>query len=304
MAIEKLSSMDFQELDILRFQARKDQKAALPEVAKQFEALFLESMLKTMRMGQLFLDEDSPFKGKSEATFQEMLDSQYSTNISKGRGIGFAEMLTKQLQNTVGDSKPTAEIKTINAAIQPLPKGQILVPIANNEPIKENDSPKPDMDAFIKSIWPYARQAASALGLDPKILMAQAVLETGWGQFVAQDTDGSSSNNLFNIKAGTNNTDDELVKVKTKEYIADTPITMQANFRKYPSVEHSFNDYVSLIKGDDRYQDALTKVANPEQFMQAIHKAGYATDPNYSSKIMSIYNGTELQKSMQRCGIR
>lgn len=289
-----ISSTDFQGLDILRFQARKDQNAALPEVAKQFEAIFLQSMLKSMRMGQIFLDKDSPFKGSSEATFQEMLDSQYAANISESKGIGLAALLAKQLQHQVGDNK---------APVAGESQASVQIPLAALNPVSPapaSDSPKPDMDTFIKSIWPYARQAASVLGLDPKILMAQAVLETGWGQFVAQDADGSSSNNLFNIKAGSKGAS---VSVKTKEYIAGNPVTLQENFRKYPSVEHSFNDYVSLIKGSNRYQEALEQVADPERFMQALHKAGYATDPEYSSKILSIYHGNELKQAMQRCGI-
>ena len=132
--------------------------------------------------------------------------------------------------------------------------------------------------------------------------MAQAALETGWGKLVAKDEDGTSSNNLFNIKTGTNKEFDS-VKIKTTEYIADTPIKMTASFRKYPSVEHSFNDYVSLIKGSDRYQNALANATNPEQYVNELHKAGYATDPAYGNKILSIYHGDELNQAMQRCGL-
>lgn len=294
MTMPKIASTDFQGLDILRFQARKDQNAALPEVAKQFEAIFLQSMLKSMRMSQIFLDEKSPFKGNSQATFQEMLDSQYASSIAEGKGIGLASLLAKQLQKQVGDNQTIARPAQVPPRVEP--------PLAVREPSfpKSEDLPKTDTDSFIKSIWPYARQAASLLGLDPKILMAQAVLETGWGQFVARDADGSSSNNLFNIKAGR---DHDAVTVKTKEYIAGNPITLQQSFRKYPSVEQSFHDYVSLIKGSDRYQEARAQAADPEGFMQALHKAGYATDPEYSSKILSIYHGNELKQAMQRCGI-
>lgn len=130
--------------------------------------------------------------------------------------------------------------------------------------------------------------------------MAQAALETGWGKFVTKDADGTSSNNLFNIKSG-NSKEFDSVNVKTTEYIADTPIKINASFRKYPSVEQSFNDYISLIKGNDRYQNALASAANPELFVNELHKAGYATDPNYSTKILSIYHGDELNQAIQRC---
>lgn len=304
MSIHNISSTDVQSLDLLKYRARQDENAALPEVAKQFEAVFLQSMLKSMRMGQIFLDENSPFKGKNEATFQDMLDAQYASNIAEGKGVGLAQMLAKQLQNKPEEIKAPAPIQTMAnlSSVEKSPAQEsVLASITQPASAPSSESPKSDMDEFIKSIWPYARKAASALGLDPKILMAQAVLETGWGQFVARDADGSTSNNLFNIKSAASKGD--FVRVKTKEYIANTPITVQASFKKYPSVEHSFNDYVSLIKGSERYQQALEQVADPERFVQALHKAGYATDPNYSSKILSIYNGTELEQAMQRCGI-
>ena len=141
------------------------------------------------------------------------------------------------------------------------------------------------------------------MGLDPKILIAQAALETGWGKFVAKDSDGSSSNNLFNIKTGVI-TRIESVNVKTTEFIADTPIKMSASFRKYPSVEQSFNDYVSLITGSERYQSALDNAGNPEAYVNELHKAGYATDPKYGTKILSIYHGDELNQAMQRCELK
>lgn len=156
------------------------------------------------------------------------------------------------------------------------------------------------IDEFVKSIWPYARQVSNLIGLDPKILMAQAALETGWGQFIAKDTDGNSSNNLFNIKAKNV---DQSVSIKTTEYITDTPVKMMASFKKYPSLEHSFNDYLFLIKGD-RYKIALANTHDPERYVDALHQAGYATDPNYAEKILSIYHGNELQQSLERNGCR
>ena len=91
------------------------------------------------------------------------------------------------------------------------------------------------------------------------------------------------------------------MNVKTTEYIADTPIKMNASFRKYPSVEQSFNDYISLIKENERYQTALASTSNPELYVNELHKAGYATDPNYGTKILSIYRGEELNQAIQRC---
>jgi peptidoglycan hydrolase FlgJ len=292
MTVSSIAASDFKGLNELKLQAKNDANEALPAVAKQFEGIFLQSMLKSMRMGQHFLDESSPFKGKNETTFQEMLDGQYASDIAGSKGIGLADMLVTQLQNTVGTDK-----KGDGLAINPPTETTPTMTVNNAK-----TAPSALIDDFVKELWPKAQQAASMMGLDPKILMAQAALETGWGKFIAKDADGSSSNNLFNIKSGSSDAADS-VKIKTTEYIADTPVKMTASFRKYPSVEQSFNDYVSLIKGSERYQGALASAGNPEQYVNELHKAGYATDPHYGSKILSIYHGDELNQSLQRCGL-
>lgn len=147
---------------------------------------------------------------------------------------------------------------------------------------------------FIITIWPLAKKAASVLGLDPKILIAQAALETGWGKFIAKTADGASSNNLFNIKGEGKNS----VSVATKEYSAVKVIDCIASFKKYASFEESFNDYVAFIKGNSRYQLALSKASNPEEYLSALHKAGYATDPTYVDKIMTVFYSDKLNQAL------
>jgi peptidoglycan hydrolase FlgJ len=305
MSIERLANTDFQSLHELKRASKEDPKKALPLVAKQFEGIFLQTMLKTMRMGSHFVDESSPFRGRNAETFQEMLDGQYvSKMINSPSGIGIADMLTKQLGGSVQKSKNAMEIGQITTKYT-IPKGDALKTNAADVALttKKSEPPPTTMiDDFVSSIWSKAKQAASLMGLDPKILIAQAALETGWGQSVAKDTDGSSSNNLFNIKSG-NNKDFDSVNIKTTEYIADTPIKMSASFRKYTSIEDSFTDYVSLIKNNDRYHDALAHAGNPELYVNELSKAGYATDPNYGSKILSIYHSDELNQAMKRSGL-
>lgn len=292
MTIQGIATSDFKGLNELKTLAKTNQKQALPEVAKQFEGIFLQSMLKSMRLGQHFLEESSPFRGKNQDTFQEMLDGQYANSVSGSNGIGLAKMLAQQLQARVGgtSSELVDSIPVKPSFVQETPKAEPVV----------QESSVGSIDEFVKSIWPKAKQAAQQLGLDPKLLMAQAALETGWGKFIAKDADGVSSYNLFNIKA-TNTKDYESVNVKTTEYIANTPLKMSASFRKYASLEQSFNDYVSLIAGSSRYQNAVANAANPERYVDELHKAGYATDPQYASKILSIYHGDELKQAIQRC---
>ena len=295
MTVQSIAISDFKGLNELKLEAKNDANQALPAVAKQFEGIFLQSMLKSMRMGQHFLDESSPFSGKNQTTFQEMLDGQYANDIAGTQGIGLATMLASQLKGTMNTPEKEGISMTTVSSRNQVPSS----PLVNHPQNKEESSPN-GIDDFVKSLWPKAKQAASMMGLDPKVLLAQAALETGWGKFVAKDANGTSSNNLFNVKAGSSH---DSVTIKTTEYIADTPIKMNASFRKYPSVEHSFNDYVSLIKGSERYQTALANANNPEIYINELRKAGYATDPKYSSKILAIYNGEELNQAMQRCGL-
>lgn len=296
MTVQGIATSDFGALTELKAQASHDAKGALPEVAKQFEGIFLQSMLKSMRMGEHFLDESSPFRGKDRETFQDMLDAQYASNIAGSRGIGLATMLSKNLESA-SDAEAGSNLQSTSVDMF---SSSSAAPKQMTDGTK--NQPATTVDDFVKSVWPRAKEAASLIGLDPKILMAQAALETGWGKFITKDADGSSSNNLFNIKTG-NSSQYESVNVKTTEYIADTPIKMNASFRKYPSIEHSFNDYISLIKGSERYQGALASTRSPENYVNELHKAGYATDPEYGTKILSIYRGDELNQAIERCDL-
>jgi flagellar protein FlgJ len=227
----------------------------------RFEAL--QSRLKSMRMEQHFINEPNLFNHKTENTFQAMLEGQQDKKIP-AKTVELSPLTIEP---------PSATLKT---------------------------SEKTSIDDFVKSAWPYAKKAGELLGLDPRVLLAQAALETGWGQFIMKDSQGLSSNNLFNIKAGLRDRDS--VQCHTTEYLADRAIKINASFKKYPSIATSFNDYVSLIQGNHRYEQALANTTNPKRYIDELHRAGYATDPLYASKILSIYQGNELQQALERNG--
>ncbi|RMX21066.1 flagellar assembly peptidoglycan hydrolase FlgJ [Legionella jordanis] len=300
--MEGIAIGDFKGLQELKRQSQTDSQKALPEVAKQFEAIFLQSMLKSMRLGgEHLLEDGNPLKSNSQDGFQDMLDGQYASNLAHGQGIGLATMLTKELKSAEAGKNP--DKLAVNGIDQSLLTSRAAPRLREDfNSIKRNSSPASEttIDEFVKSLWPYAQQAAGLLGLDPKILLAQAALETGWGQFVSKDNDGSSKN-FFNIKATSAN--ENAVKVSTTEFIADTPVKLNASFRRYSSVEHSFNDYVALIRGNSRYETALANSQDPERFVTELHRAGYATDPEYSAKILAIYHGEELQQALARNGL-
>jgi len=144
-----------------------------------------------------------------------------------------------------------------------------------------------DSDEFITTMLPMAEQAAKRIGIDPRYLVAQAALETGWGKSVMRNSDGSSSHNLFGIKA-SGNWEGDSARAITSEFRDGQFVKETAAFRSYDSYQDSFHDLVSLLQNNARYQDAVKSADNPEQFARELQKAGYATDPNYASKISQI----------------
>ncbi|WP_445672091.1 flagellar assembly peptidoglycan hydrolase FlgJ [Pseudomonas inefficax] len=144
-----------------------------------------------------------------------------------------------------------------------------------------------DSDEFVATMLPMAEQAAKRIGIDPRYLVAQAALETGWGKSVMRNSDGSSSHNLFGIKA-TGSWQGEQARAITSEFRDGQFVKETAAFRSYDSYQDSFHDLVSLLQNNSRYQEALNSADNPEQFARELQKAGYATDPGYAKKIISI----------------
>ncbi|HLA30056.1 MAG TPA: flagellar assembly peptidoglycan hydrolase FlgJ, partial [Pseudomonas sp.] len=142
-------------------------------------------------------------------------------------------------------------------------------------------------DEFIAAMLPMAEKAAEKIGVDPRYLVAQAALETGWGKSIIRQQDGSSSHNLFGIKAHTG-WDGDSARVLTTEYQGGKAVKEAASFRAYDSYAHSFEDYVSFLQGNGRYDQALASTAKPDQFARELQKAGYATDPQYARKINQI----------------
>ena len=141
---------------------------------------------------------------------------------------------------------------------------------------------------FVNRLRPYAEKAAKELGVEANILLAQAALETGWGKSVIKSSDGSSSYNLFNIKANKSWKGPQQ-KVSTLEYRNGVARKEMAGFRAYSSYQESFDDYVNFIKTNPRYRTAIKMAEKPERYMHELQQAGYATDPNYANKVMKIY---------------
>jgi flagellar protein FlgJ len=154
-------------------------------------------------------------------------------------------------------------------------------------PLAPGKSAFANADEFVATMLPLAKDAAARIGVDPTVLVAQAALETGWGKSIMRQSDGSSSHNLFGIKAQSGWKGPE-ARAITSEFRDGKMVKETADFRSYDSYASSFHDLVSFLQNNNRYQATLKSADNPEQFVKELQKAGYATDPGYASKISQI----------------
>jgi len=291
---------DFAGLTALKKSAKGNDPEALRQVAKQYESLFARMMIKSMRDA---VGKDPIFGSDQAQSYQEMYDDQLSLEITKGHGLGLADMLVRQMQKLSGaqaGATPGATGST-GAPAHPDPKLRLYQgPTATQHPASSasgarasgsttaTDAVSPaDQVSFVGDLWPAARAAGRQLGVDPHNLIAQAALETNWGTRVPRDADGRSSNNLFGMKAGGQWTGAS-VAAGTQEYQNGTAVGTTGQFRAYDSRAQSFQDYVALLSGSPRYAAALNTGGNTHAFASALQRGGYATDPDYASKIAAI----------------
>ncbi|CAM3851109.1 Peptidoglycan hydrolase FlgJ [Pseudomonas reidholzensis] len=201
-----------------------------------------------------------------------------------------------QLVNGVikGDWEPAQAFAAADGGTRILGRAMAQPPLAPKKAFGNSDE-------FVATMLPMAEQAAKRIGIDPRYLVAQAALETGWGKSVMRTTDGSSSHNLFGIKA-TGNWQGGEARAITSEFRDGAFVKETAAFRAYDSYQDSFHDLVSLLQNNSRYQDAVKSADNPEQFVRELQKAGYATDPNYASKISQIAKQMKSYESYASLG--
>jgi len=328
----------------LRAQARSDGgKGALPAVAKQFEAIFTQMMLKSMRDANASMGSD--IAGSEQVnSYRDMFDQQLSLSLANGHnGLGIAKMLVRQLggkpenPSSSGASQgmplPTAGI--LNANVRALLQlgasadssdgasagdtgsaGLMAMPSTADAGSAWRDTldrlahgaldvagtaakllPGGDPVSFVRALAPHAAVAAKQLGVSVRALLAQAALETGWGKHLPSHGDGSSSNNLFGIKAG-GSWDGDKVSVPTLEYENGVAVRRRDQFRAYESPSESFSDYARLLSDNPRYAQALGQGENIAGFARALVHGGYATDPSYVAKITAIANSAQMRDAL------
>lgn len=296
---EAKSYTDFNALAELKKEAKGKTPEAIKEVAKQFESVFVGMMLKSMRQAKL---SDGIFDSSQSDFYRDMYDKELSVNLAGEQGIGLADLIAKQLSpdqsvavsknQTIADYERQSMIRMSNddgvtESDNLIRKIPVSVSLDNNEDTIDS------AEDFVNQLRPYAEQAAKKLNIDANVLLSQAALETGWGKSVIKSSDGNSSHNLFNIKADRS-WQGKQEEVSTLEYRDGVAIKEIAGFRSYASYQDSFDDYVEFIKTNPRYKTAIESSQQPEQYMHELQQAGYATDPDYASKVMKIYRGQLL----------
>jgi flagellar protein FlgJ len=245
---------------------------AIGAVAQQVEALFLQMMLKSMRDAGASDNPDSNEMGM----YQDMFDKQVALTISQHQDLGIGRLLKRQLS----DQPKPAPLKSASSATS-APAAMMAQTPAE----------------FVNRVMPTIRRAAGALGVNPLGMLAQAALESGWGQRMARTADGSPSFNLFGIKAGEEWTGARAT-ADTVEFSNGVATPRRTAFRAYGSIEESVNDFANLLKNSPRYRQAVAAGADAQAYIQSIGQSGYATDPEYVNKLNQILNGGTLQVAL------
>lgn len=314
-------AIDSKSLDHLHVMAKKDPDEALRKAAQQFEALFLNMMLKSMREAT---PKDGIFDSQQTEFYTQMYDQQLTQHLS-GKGIGIANMMVQQLAraNQSNAAQPQAGLAAMNGAGLPAvvrdghpnDKADQLWQSVNNtvkSVLPIDDAGKLDreitgiasVDAvskkisnhsmeFIDRLLPHAKAASQAVGIPAQFMLAQAALESGWGKHEIRRADNSPSYNLFGIKAGANWKGD-VVETVTTEFINGAPQKVVEKFRAYSSYAESFSDYAKLLSDNPRYAKVLN-ASEPSTFAFGLQRAGYATDPMYAEKLLRIMKSDSLQ---------
>lgn len=301
-----INTNDFGQFAKLRTGAKERDPETIKQVARQFEALFTQMLLKASHSESM---EGSDLLGGSGSdTYRDIYDQQMAAQLSSGKGLGLADLLARQLIGAPApattadaaspDGMPTSlhGLKAPTAAPLPLPTrtstaASPAAPVAAGKPAAS-------ADAFVDEITPHAEKAAKELGIPARVLVAQAALETGWGKRQIKNADGSDSHNLFGIKA-SRGWDGATTQTQTHEYVKGERRVERAEFRSYASVGEAFQDYVAFIKENPRYAQALKHNGSEAQYLQGLQKAGYATDPAYAQKIARVAYGSTMSASLE-----
>jgi peptidoglycan hydrolase FlgJ len=280
---------------------KKDSKSpqAVHAIAQQVDALFLQMMLKSMR-------DASAGQGEADSNemgmYQDMFDKQVALTLSQHQGLGIGTALTRQLSNAAAAAAPAgapaAGTPATGAARgAPAAGGAALPAPAATSSASPSTSMLQSATQFVSEVLPTIQRAANALGVSPLGMLAQAALETGWGQRMPRNADGTPSLNMFGIKADDGWAGARAV-ASTVEFSGGVATQRQTAFRAYGSIQESVSDFANLLKGSHRYRNAIAAGGNAQAYVNSIGQSGYATDPEYANKLNDILNGSTLRMAL------
>lgn len=301
--LDQRLSLDVQGVDALRRTVRSSPQEGMKQASKQFEVMFMQMVLKSMREAT---PQDGMFGSQQEKMYTSMLDQQLAQNLS-GRGLGLAEAMFAQLNRTAGgaDAQPgdVPAGKLLGAPGAAMPRA--LPPVASaitpavqtpdlslyetataQATLSRSALPQAHVEKFISRMLPAAQRASEATGVPAQLIMAQAALESAWGRREIRAEDGQTSFNVFGIKADKS-WKGPVVETMTTEYVNGVAQKSRASFRAYGSYDEAFSDYARFLVTNPRYANVLN-TQDPAEAAHGLQRAGYATDPEYGGKLVRI----------------
>jgi flagellar protein FlgJ len=299
-------ALDTNSLGDLKQSAKSGSPEALKGAATQFESMFISMMMKSMRDAT---PQDGMLDSQETKTYTGMLDQQMSQKLAK-RGIGLADVLVRQLtaqqkgqqlmqdmnKQALGIGGEQRAGAANGAAALQLQRDPDTMPtdgaatargVTGSARGTDNAHKPAHVRAFQEKLADAAEEAEQVTGVPAKFMMGQAALETGWGRRVIRNADGSSSNNLFGIKAGPG-WKGKVATAVTTEYIHGKPHSRVEKFRAYDSYADAFKDYANMLSNNPRYEKVLAHGGDAAAFAHGLQRAGYATDPQYAAKLSRI----------------
>ncbi|MEE9651472.1 flagellar assembly peptidoglycan hydrolase FlgJ [Enterobacter soli] len=285
------AAWDAQSLNELKTKAGKDPSANIRPAARQVEGMFVQMMLKSMRET---LPKDGIFSSDSTRLYTSMYDQQIAQQMTAGKGLGLADMIVKQTEAAQGvqaqEEQPQQVPMKFDLETVTSYQNQALTQMVRKAMPKATDnSDEPlsgDSKDFLAQLSLPARLASEQSGVPHHLILAQAALESGWGQRQIRKENGEPSFNIFGVKANSS-WKGPTTEITTTEYENGAAVKVKAKFRVYSSYLEALSDYVNVLSRNPRY-NAVTQAATPEQGAQALQNAGYATDPNYARKLTSM----------------
>jgi flagellar protein FlgJ len=264
--------------------------ATIKAVSQQVEALFLQMMLKSMRDATDAAGGEAP--SNETSMYQDMFDKQVALSLSKRQDLGISRLFERQLGGKIAPQPAAA------APAAPLRSGQTRAEADGHAAAAPSAAATGEhAAAFVQKVLPTIQRAAQALGVNPLGMLAQAALETGWGQRMPRTADGSPSLNLFGVKAGDSWAGARAV-ADTVEISGGVATQRRTAFRAYGSIEDSVADFANLLANSPRYREAVAAGGSAQSYVASIAKSGYATDPEYGNKLNQLLNSGTLRTAL------